>query len=59
MTRSTRDQVYVKPSNDMYTALSGVACLLVLLGILAMVVQSSAVFGDSLFFPNGVSAARK
>ena len=39
----------------MYTALSGVACLVVLLGILALVVQSKAVFEDSLFFPSGTS----
>ena len=52
MTRSTRDQVYVKAGNDMYTALSGIACLLVLLGILALVMQSNTVFGDSLFMPS-------
>ena len=59
MTRSPRDQVYVKPSNDMYTALSGIACLLVLLGILALVMQSSTVFGDSLFFPSNPPTAGK
>lgn len=58
MTRSTRDQVYVKAGNDMYTALSGIACLLVLLGILAMVVQSSAIFGDSLFFPSNSAVGK-
>jgi hypothetical protein len=57
MTRSARDQIQVKAGNDMYTALSGVACLVVLLGILALVVQSKAVFEDSLFFPSGANAA--
>jgi hypothetical protein len=57
MTRINRDQVQVKAGNDMYTALSGVAALLVLLGILALVVQAKAVFEDSLFFPSGTSTA--
>jgi hypothetical protein len=43
----------------MYTALSGIACLLVLLGILALVMQSSAVFGDSLFFPSNSPTASR
>lgn len=57
MTRSPRDQVFVKPGNDVYTGLAAVACLIVLLGILSLVLQSNAVFNDGLFLTNGGSAA--
>jgi hypothetical protein len=58
MTRSPRDQVQVKAGNDVYTALSAVACVVVLLGILALFVSASSNFGENLFFPSGSSATR-
>jgi hypothetical protein len=58
MTRSHRDQVQVKAGNDMYTALTGVACLVVLLGILALFVAANANFGENLFFPSGNAAMK-
>jgi hypothetical protein len=49
MTRG--DAIQVRPTNNVYTALAGVACLVVLLGIIALCVQSSAVFGSNPFVP--------
>lgn len=57
MTRSPRDQVAVKAGNDIYTALTAVACFVVLLGIIALFASSNTVFGDNLFFPSGASSA--
>ncbi|HSZ58245.1 MAG TPA: hypothetical protein VK797_21450 [Tepidisphaeraceae bacterium] len=59
MTRSPRDQVQVKAGNDVYTALTAVACVVSLLGILALFVASNTNFGENLFFPSGTSAAMK
>jgi hypothetical protein len=49
--------VYVKAGSDMYTALSGVACLVVLLGLIALWTSSYSVFGDNLFFPSNPPSA--
>ena len=49
MTRG--DAIQVRATNNIYTALAGVACLVVLLGIIALCVQSSAVFGSNPFVP--------
>jgi hypothetical protein len=54
MTRASRgDQIFVKPKNDIYTALAGVACATVILALIAMFVQSNTVFGDGLFITSG------
>ena len=53
MTRTTRDQVEVAPKNDIYTALAGVACLVLLLALISMFVQSNAIFKDGLFITSG------
>ena len=54
MTRVPRgDQIFVKPKNDLYTALAGVACATVILALIAMFVQSNTVFGDGLFITSG------
>jgi hypothetical protein len=58
MTRSPRDQVQVKAGNDVYTALAAVACVVALLGILALFVSANNNFGENLFFPSGTSAVR-
>jgi hypothetical protein len=56
MTRTSRgDQIVVKPKNDVYTALLVTSFVVVVLGLLAMVVQSNAVFGDGLFFPSNTN----
>jgi len=49
------DQIIVKPKNDVYTALAAAACAALILGILAMYMQSTAVFGDNLFMPSGTA----
>jgi hypothetical protein len=57
MTRISRgDQIVVKAKNDVYTALAAAACAALILGLLAMFTQSSVVFGDGLFLPNGNAA---
>lgn len=57
MTRTSRgDQIVVKPKNDVYTALLVTSFVVVVLGLLAMVVQSNAVFGDGLFFPSNTNS---
>ena len=56
MTRG--DAIQVRPTNNVYTALAGVACLIVVLGIVALVLQANSVFGDGLFFPSGSSSVR-
>ena len=58
MTRSPRDQVQVKAGSDVYTALTGVACVVVLLGILALWLSSSTNFGENPFMPSGNTAMR-
>jgi hypothetical protein len=56
MTRSSRaDQIVVKPGNDVYTALAVTACVVLILGLLALFMGASDKFGDGLFMPNGVS----
>lgn len=57
MTRSPRDQVQVKAGTDVYTALAAVACVVVLVGIIALWVSSSSNFGDNPFMPSGSTAA--
>ena len=54
----TRDAISVRPTNNVYTALAGVACLIVLMGLIALFVQSNAVFGDGLFIHSENSSAR-
>lgn len=56
MTRG--DAIQVRPTNNVYTALAGVACLVVLLGIIALCVQSSSVFGSNPYMPQESSATR-
>jgi len=54
MTRSSRgDQIQVRPGNDVYTGLAAAACVAVIIGIIAMAVQSNSAFGDGLFFSSG------
>lgn len=56
MTRG--DAIQVRPTNNVYTALTGVACLVVLLGLIALFVQANSVFGDGLFFQSSSAGAR-
>ena len=55
MTRSPRpgDPIIVKPANDVYTGLAAAACVVMILGLIALFTRSNAVFGDGLFFPSG------
>ena len=53
MTRTRGDQIEVRPVNDIYTALSAVACVTLIIALIALFTQSSAVFGDGLFFTTG------
>ena len=55
MTRG--DAIQVRPTNNVYTALAGVGCLIVLLGIIALCVESSSVFGSNPFVPGESSAS--
>ena len=45
---STGDTVVIKPANNVYTVLSGVALLVVILGLLAVWVMSSSHFPGGL-----------
>ncbi len=49
MSRAPADTVIVKPSNNIYTALSGVALVVVILGLLAMWMKGQEVFPGGLF----------
>lgn len=51
MTRG--DAIRVKPTNNVYTALAGVGCVVVILGLIALFTQANAVFGDGLFMSTG------
>ena len=55
MTRNPRpgNQIVIAPKNDVYTALAATACVMLILGLIAMLTQSYAVFGDGLFMPTG------
>jgi hypothetical protein len=57
MTRSPRDQVQVKAGNDIYTALSAVATVVTLIGIIALFVSANSNFGENLFTPSGTTSA--
>jgi hypothetical protein len=43
---STGDQVFVKPSNNVYTVLAIVGTLVNILGFLIIMMRFTAVFGD-------------
>jgi len=55
MTRAATGTIEVRPANNVYTVLAAVAVVVLLIGIIAMVVQSYHVFGDGLFFPSGAA----
>jgi hypothetical protein len=55
MTRSRGDQIVVKPKNDVYTALAATGVVVLILGIIALFLQSNVVFGDNLFMPSGAT----
>ena len=55
MTRAATGTIEVRPANNIYTVLAAVAVVVLLIGIIAMVVQSYHVFGDGLFFPSGAA----
>ena len=57
MTRTRGDQILVKPRNDIYTALLGVACVCMIIALVAMFIQSNAVFNDGLFLTTGNAPA--
>ena len=59
MSRMTSGQpIEVRPTNNVYTVLVAVALLIQLVGLVAMVMRSSTLYGDSLFFPSGTTSAR-
>lgn len=54
MTRGSRgDQIVVKAKSDVYTALAVTACVVLIIGLVAMFMQANIVFGDNLFAPSG------
>jgi len=55
MTRAATGTIEVRPANNIYTVLSAVATVVLLIGIIAIVVQSYHVFGDGLFLPTGAA----
>ena len=60
MSRMSRgDQIVVKPKNNVYTALAAAACAALILGLVALFVQSTTVFGDGLFMPSGTTTAAR
>ena len=57
MSRLSRgDQIVVKPKSDVYTALAATACAALIMGIVALYLQSTTVFGDGLFVPSATNA---
>ena len=60
MTRAQRDYVAYKPVSDVFTALSAIACVVALIGLIALFLSSKDNFGDAnLFMPSGTSASLK
>jgi hypothetical protein len=58
MTRSSRaDQIVVKPQNDVYTGLAATACVVLILGLVALFTSASDKFGDGLLMPSGATPA--
>lgn len=58
MTRSSRgDQIVVQPKNDVYTGLAATACVVLILGLVALFTSASEKFGDGLFMPSGATPA--
>lgn len=57
MTRTRSDQIQVAPRNDIYTGLAAAAVVVLIVGLIALFTQSSAVFNDGLFITNGTSAS--
>lgn len=56
MTRG--DAIQVRATNNVYTALAGIACLVVVIGLIALFVQANSVFGDGLFLTSGQTSTR-
>lgn len=57
MTRPRTDQIVVKPKNDVYTGLAAAACVVLILGIIALFMNAQDKFGDNLFAPSGAAPA--
>lgn len=58
MTRGSRgDQIVVQPKNDVYTGLAVAACVVLILGLLALFTTANDKFGDGLLMPSGTGGA--
>lgn len=55
MTRAATGTIEVRPANNIYTVLAAVAVVVMIVGLIALMVQSYHVFGDGLFFPSGAA----
>jgi hypothetical protein len=58
MSRVGGDIVTVKPSNNIYTVLSGVALIVVILGLIVIWVRAEGAFGGLLSAPQRTTATR-
>jgi len=59
MSRTTAgDTVYVKPTNNIYTVLSGIALLVVLLGLIIVWVRAGTLYGGLLSAPQSSRSSR-